>query len=470
MPLKWDFKIDKGQALGPQIENKIKAHIVSGRGAHNQQMPSSRKLAAILQVSPLTVQRAYSNLIAENILYSRERMGTFINRPPVQIKAAHLPQQASLQLKKMGTSEPTVIPHLIFGNEFPAMTDIDFYKHISNFRTVYDQMKAKKHADENFLLTQNKLLYATLTKRNIYVREDEQLLINGLELCLKLTLECLTSAGDAIAICTGMYPCTYSFELDERKTVYCPVDESGLPLLDHLVKMVADKLLKAIVVYSPDRFRAVGTDFDSKRECLIDFAVTHRLAIIELDKDHEFWFDTRNATLKATYTNCGNIIYISPISKLAPYLYNVVAVTASASFISLLKQCYRGHDQMPDPLLYTASGYFLDTRKGKNIMRQLQMRYQRRREQLYNMAVYKSRLNAQVMLAVAGLWVWVILNKPIYTHQLKDLPGPFQTYVLSHQTEKAIRHICIGVASFRSSELQKLVCFLEKALSVNQHV
>ncbi|GEM_PF-5663853 len=465
MPLKWYFKIDKGRPLGPQIENNIKTRIAFGLGNNNEQLPSSRKLAAVLQVSPLTVQRAYNNLIAENVLYSRERTGTFINPSPVQqTKRAYSPQRASFQTRKLAGTTSTGTPCLILGNEFPAVADIDFYKHISNFRTVYDHMKAKKNRNENLHLIPNKLLDSTLSRRNIYVREDEQLLVNDLELCLRLTLECLTSTGDTIAICTGSYPNTFSLGYRERKMVDCPTDENGLPSLDHLSKLVSDKLLKAIIIYSPDRFDAMSADFDRKRELFIDFAVAHELAIIELDKDHEFWFETRSTSLKANYTTCGNIIYISPISKLAPYLYNIAAVTGPASFINLLKQRYSLHEQMPDPLLYSAANYFMDTRKSKGIIRKLQTRYQRRREQLYNMMLYNSKLDAQVLLPVAGLWSWIILHEPIYAYQLKDLPASFHPYVLSHPEEKPIRHICLGISSFRSSDLQKLVSFLEKAI------
>jgi len=471
MPLKWYFKIDKGQALGPQIENGIKAHIASGIGAQNERMPSYRRLASLLEVNPLTVQRAYNNLIAENVLYSRERSGTFVNPSSMQqAKTAQPPQLVSLMIGKPLIAKPADCTHLILGNEFPSIADIDYYRHISNFRLVYDLISAKKYRDENLLLTRNKLLQATLARRNIYVRDDEQLLINGLELSLKLTLGYLTAAGDTIAICSASCPSPSRFELGERMTVYCPADEDGLPLQDQLLKLVSDKRLKAIILYNADRFQTESTDFEQKRKDFVDFAVSRQLAIIELDKDHEFWFGTPSSTsLKADYTANGNIIYISPISKLAPYLYNMVAVTGPASFIDLLKQRYTRDHQAPDPLLYSAASYFFDTRKSNGMIRKLQMRYQRKRLLLHNMVAYNSKLDAQILFPVAGLWAWIVLNEPIYSRQLKDLPACFRPYILSHQGEKPIRHICIGIASFKPSELQKLVHFLEKTLLVSKN-
>ncbi|OHE41008.1 MAG: hypothetical protein A2Y16_04600 [Tenericutes bacterium GWF2_57_13] len=65
--------------LYEQIYRHVRASIESGELTEGTRMPSKRELAASLEVSPVTVETAYAQLVAEGYLRSKLRSGHFVN-------------------------------------------------------------------------------------------------------------------------------------------------------------------------------------------------------------------------------------------------------------------------------------------------------------------------------------------------------------------------------------------------------
>ena len=79
--------------LGPlqqQIQQMIAQGILSGRFQRGEKLPSTRRLAAHLGVSRITVTIAYTELLANDYLPSRGRPGYFVSGtapvPPLSLK------------------------------------------------------------------------------------------------------------------------------------------------------------------------------------------------------------------------------------------------------------------------------------------------------------------------------------------------------------------------------------------------
>lgn len=77
--IKLDYK--DGRSLNEQISAGIKALIVSGALAADEQLPSVRELSVSLTVNPNTVQRAYKQLENEGFVYSVKGRGSFVAAP-----------------------------------------------------------------------------------------------------------------------------------------------------------------------------------------------------------------------------------------------------------------------------------------------------------------------------------------------------------------------------------------------------
>ena len=68
----------KNEPLYVRIYLQLKKMISEGKYVEHQKMPSKRKLAQTLKVSPLTVDQAYQQLIAEGYVYSIEKSGFYV--------------------------------------------------------------------------------------------------------------------------------------------------------------------------------------------------------------------------------------------------------------------------------------------------------------------------------------------------------------------------------------------------------
>ena len=76
--LTYELKKTPGVPLYEALYRCIRADILSGKLAANQKLPSKRALCANLQVSKITVETAYNQLLAEGYIRSVEKVGYFV--------------------------------------------------------------------------------------------------------------------------------------------------------------------------------------------------------------------------------------------------------------------------------------------------------------------------------------------------------------------------------------------------------
>ncbi len=67
-----------------QIEERIRAAIMSGEASPGEELPSIRGLAANLRVSVITTKRAYDDLEREGFIATSPGRGTFVAEPNVE--------------------------------------------------------------------------------------------------------------------------------------------------------------------------------------------------------------------------------------------------------------------------------------------------------------------------------------------------------------------------------------------------
>ena len=80
--------MDSGKALYLQLYEYIRREISSGRLPKGTRLPSLRGLAASLKISITTVSLAYSQLLVEGYIASREKSGYFVDITGEKIPSA----------------------------------------------------------------------------------------------------------------------------------------------------------------------------------------------------------------------------------------------------------------------------------------------------------------------------------------------------------------------------------------------
>ena len=92
----YELKKAPGVPLYESLYRCIRGDILSGKLRPGEKLPSKRALAQHLEISKITVEAAYNQLLAEGYLSSREKVGYFVEaveQPPEQPLPSPAPQQ-----------------------------------------------------------------------------------------------------------------------------------------------------------------------------------------------------------------------------------------------------------------------------------------------------------------------------------------------------------------------------------------
>lgn len=69
-----------------KLYQELKEMILDGKYQAHDKLPSKRKLALSLKLSPLTVQNAYEQLLTEGFIYTKEKVGYFVSEGILHVK------------------------------------------------------------------------------------------------------------------------------------------------------------------------------------------------------------------------------------------------------------------------------------------------------------------------------------------------------------------------------------------------
>jgi GntR family transcriptional regulator len=101
-----------------QIVEQIRARIAAGDWPPGKELPSIRTLAAALNVSVITVKRAYLDLEHEGVIWTRQGKGSVVadvDRPAVELREQELDQHlraASEIAGQLGLNEEALTARL----------------------------------------------------------------------------------------------------------------------------------------------------------------------------------------------------------------------------------------------------------------------------------------------------------------------------------------------------------------------
>lgn len=165
------LKPDAQGTLQAQIQQMIAEGILSGRFHVGEKLPSSRKLAAHLGVSRITVTLAYTELLANDYLTSRGRSGYYVSEN-APIPPTYSPVQRSEETIDWNQA---IARRFTGGDTLPKPSDWHDYK----YPFIYGQADPSLFDHANWRLCAVRALgqkdFASLTAD--YVDQDDPLLI-----------------------------------------------------------------------------------------------------------------------------------------------------------------------------------------------------------------------------------------------------------------------------------------------------
>ena len=313
--------------LQARIQQMVAQGILAGRFRLGERLPSSRKMAAHLGVSRITVTLAYTELVADDYLTSRGRSGYFVSE--------NAPEPPAFPAQRFNTG--TVDWNRAIGQRFtPGLSlnkpaDWASYRYPFIYgqadRSLFDTanwrlcaLRALGMRDFNALTSDyfdgddpelvDFIARQTLPRRGILANKEEILITMGAQNALWLSAQVLLNGRRRAAIEDPCYPALRTILTQSRCQLSCiPVDASGLSPSD----LPPDT---DVVFTTPShQCPTTATMPLARRTALLTNAEAEDLVIVEDDYEFEMSFlNSPSPSLKSLDKN-GRVIYVGSFSK-----------------------------------------------------------------------------------------------------------------------------------------------------------
>ena len=383
---------DAQGTLQSQIQQMIAQGILSGRFRKGEKLPSSRKLAGHLGVSRITVTLAYTELLANDYLESRNRSGYFVssNAPDPPTFAAPDQRNDSIDWSRAlgrrytGGATP-VKPQdwssyrypFIYGQTDPSLFDHANWRHCALQALGQKDFQAltTDYYDQDDPQLIEFIARHTLPRRGILAQPEEILVTMGAQNALWLTAQVLLTQRRMAVI---EDPCYHALRdiLTQSRCHLTPiaVDRDGLPpdaLPDH-----ADVIFTTPSHQSPTN----ATMPLDRRRALLDKAREMDALIVEDDYEFEMSFLSSPLQALKSLDSDGRVIYVGSFSKSIFPGLRLGYLVGSRPFIREVRALRASVLRHPPGHVQRTAAYFLSLGHYDSLIRRMGQTYARRRQ------------------------------------------------------------------------------------------
>lgn len=246
-----------------EITASIEAAIEDGRLAPGDPLPSVRRLAADLDVSPMTVMSAFKELRARGVITTHERRRTRVSARPPIARRATIPLGGRVRDLASDNPDPLLLPDLA-----EALRSIEAPVHLYGGETVLPQL--------------NELACEQLAQ--IGVEAEHIAVTSGTFEAIERILEAHAKPGDRVLVedpgYTGVLDLVRALGLEP---IGVPVDDVGM-LPDQLAAELRRGAVAAI--YTPRAQNPAGSAFDAERARELRRVLRAHPGVLLVEDDH----------------------------------------------------------------------------------------------------------------------------------------------------------------------------------------
>ena len=404
--LTYELKKSPGVPLYEALYRCIRQDILSGVLRSGEKLPSKRALAQNLEVSKITVEAAYSQLLAEGFIRAQEKVGYFVEavEQPSGGKADALPavqptkQEFLLDLTANGTEH---FPFSVWSRlQREVMLD-------------YGEKLLLPLPNQGIPELRQAIAQHLAAFRGMHVDPDHILIGAGTDFLYNLLIQLLGRDKIYAVEEPGYSKIRKIYAAGGVECVSAPMDSQGV---------LPESIRNAHVLHcSPSHHFPTGlvTTVRRRRE-LLDWAGEDRF-IIEDDYDSEFRFDAHPKPTLQTLDRQGRVIYMNTFSKsLAPSIrisYMVLPGTLMEEFRRRLGfySC-----TVPSFEQYTLARFLSRGHFEKHINRMRKLYRQRRNAVIRQLETCHFSEQLTILEQDAGLHFLLKVNTLLTDRQLTD--------------------------------------------------
>lgn len=303
--LTYELKKSPGIPLYEALYRCIRADILSGRLQSGQKLPSKRALAQNLEVSKITVEGAYGQLLSEGYIRAQEKVGYFVENIPLSVPPAMVPapvptagaEQPLLDLTGSGTEK---FPFSVWSRlQREVMLD-------------YGEKLLLPLPNQGILPLRQAIAAHLYAFRAMHVDSDNILIGAGTDFLYNLLIQLLGREKTYAVEDPGYGKIRKIYAAGGVRCISVPMDHEGV--LPHALEDAQ------VLHLSPAHHFPTGLVTSvPRRQELLDWAQRCDGYIIEDDYDSEFRFDAHPKPTMQSLDRSGRVIYMNTFSKsLAP--------------------------------------------------------------------------------------------------------------------------------------------------------
>lgn len=423
-----DFKVDPGRPTYIQLKEYLKRQILNGLLQAGERLPSTRELAAILQIARNTVILAYQDLEEEGFVYTVSGQGSFVAAVTVeqgQVTVLNWPGIVTLQAVSAVRLD-------IEKSELKWEKGMLSFKSIAPDGDLFETEDFKKAFLDRFALEGAKILnygYAKgykplldylvnyLKNKGVDPEGKDLIITNGFTEGLNLVLSGLCQPGDRVVTENPTHNTALKImKLRELKIHGIRMEAEGINLAQ-LEEVLACEPVKAGFLI-PSYHNPTGLVMaPEKRLEALEIFSRYRVPIIEDGFNEELRYSGSHvAPLLALAGQGNNVIYIGSFSKILFPGLRIGWVMGDAELISVLESVKRSmniHTSFLDQALlfeYFQNGSF------EKYLRRARKLYRRRHEDAVRLA--SALIPHRRIWGEGGLHIFVELEGQINARQV----------------------------------------------------
>ncbi|MGY6535454.1 MAG: MocR-like pyridoxine biosynthesis transcription factor PdxR [Pararhodobacter sp.] len=384
--------------LQAQIRQMVAEGILAGRLRRGEKMPSSRRLAAHLDVSRITVTLAYADLVADDYLSARDRSGFFVsdNAPQPQdfprgeprtpgggtvdwARALGLPRADDDERRSPGKPRNwrDFRYPFIYGQADQTLFDHQNWRGCTlmalGFKDFHAMTDDRFEEDDPGLLEY--IARHTLPRRGILARPEEILVTLGAQNALWLAAQLLLNQRRIAAIEEPGYPGLRDILRQTRcRMQSVPVGGAGLDPA-HLPRPVD------VVFCTPSHHCPTGATMPmAARRRLLEAAARDNFLVVEDDYEFEIAHDRAPLPALKSLDEGGRVIHVGSFSKsLFPGL-RLGFLVGPEPFVREARALRATVLRHPPGLIQRAASYFLQLGHYDALLRRTARAFQARRK------------------------------------------------------------------------------------------